>query len=138
MQQRSKKIPIIIIIVCILIVVLSIYLEGNKKATSIGPDLIVFNADIRTSDANSPIAQAFAVKKGKFIAIGTNQEIQSLGKENTQQIDAQGLSVLPGFIDSHTHLSSGGKIVSGVNLTGIKVSKGAKKAIEAAKGTISE
>ncbi|SUZ73718.1 uncharacterized protein METZ01_LOCUS26572 [marine metagenome] len=120
MQQRSKKIPIIIIIVCILIVVLSIYLEGNKKAENIGPDLIVFNADIRTSDPKSPIAQAFAVKKGKFIAIGTNQEIQSLGKENTQQIDAQGLSVLPGFIDSHTHLSSGGKIVSGVNLTGIK------------------
>ena len=66
MQQRSKKIPIIIIIVCILIVVLSIYLEGNKKAENIGPDLIVFNADIRTSDPKSPIAQAFAVKKGKF------------------------------------------------------------------------
>ena len=84
------------------------------------PDLIVLNADIRTSDPSVKKANAIAVENGKFIAIGTNDEIRQLSVANTVIINAEGKTVLPGFIDSHTHLSSGSKIVTGINLTGIK------------------
>ena len=84
------------------------------------PELIVINADIRTSDPAKMRANAFAIEAGKFTAVGTNEEILKLVEPNTRVLDAEGKSVLPGFIDSHTHLSSGAKIVTGINLTGIR------------------
>jgi len=84
------------------------------------PELIVINADIRTADSTKIRANAFAVEDGKFIAVGTNEEISKLTESNTTVLDAKGKSILPGFIDSHTHLSSGTKIVTGINLTGIR------------------
>ena len=84
------------------------------------PELIVMNADIRTADSTKMRANAFAVEAGKFIAVGTNEEISKFAESNTRVLDAEGKSILPGFIDSHTHLSSGTKIVTGINLTGIK------------------
>ena len=84
------------------------------------PDLIVVNADIRTSDSAVKNASAVAVENGKFTAIGATDEISQLSDSNTVIINAQGKTLLPGFIDSHTHLSSGINIVTGINLTGIK------------------
>ena len=84
------------------------------------PELIVINADIRTADPIRMRASAFAIEAGKFTAVGTNEEILKLVEPNTRVLDAEGKSVLPGFIDSHTHLSSGAKIVTGINLTGIR------------------
>ena len=83
------------------------------------PDFILVNADIRTSDPNQPTAEAVAIKDSKFIAIGSSSEILKLQTGKTKVIDAEGKTVLPGFIDSHTHLSSGSNIVTGINLTGI-------------------
>jgi len=84
------------------------------------PDLIVVNADIRTSDPAVKNANAIAIENGKFIAIGGNDEISQLSDSNTVVINAEGKTILPGFIDSHTHLSSGSKIVTGINLTSIR------------------
>ena len=84
------------------------------------PDLIVVNADIRTSDPAVKNASAVAVENGKFTAIGATDEISQLSDSNTVIINAQWKTLLPGFIDSHTHLSSGINIVTGINLTGIK------------------
>ena len=84
------------------------------------PELIVINADTRTADPTKMRASAFAIEAGKFTAVGTNEEILELVEPNTRVLDAEGKSVLPGFIDSHTHLSSGAKIVTGINLTGIR------------------
>lgn len=84
------------------------------------PDLIVINADVRTSDPKKNRAEAFAVKDSKFSAIGSSAMINQMVGENTVVIDAQGQTIVPGFIDSHTHLSSGSKIVTGINLTGIR------------------
>ena len=65
-------------------------------------DLLVINADIRTSDPLMLSADAIAVKDGKFLAVGTSSEILTLKSKNTEIIDAQGKTVLPGFVDSHT------------------------------------
>ena len=84
------------------------------------PDVIVINADVRTSDKSNGRASAFAVKDSKFIAVGNTETILSMAGDSTKIIDANGSTVVPGFVDSHTHLSSGAKIVTGINLSEIR------------------
>lgn len=67
-------------------------------------DLILSNGKIVTVDGRFSIAQAIAIRGGRFIAVGTNQEIQRLAGANTRRIDLGGKSVLPGLIDHHAHL----------------------------------
>lgn len=84
------------------------------------PEMIIINGDVRTSDKSLERADAFAVENSKFTAVGDSESIKMMADENTIIIDANGKTIVPGFIDSHTHLSSGSKIVTGINLTGIK------------------
>ena len=81
-------------------------------------DLIVYNANIYTVDDNFSKAQAFAVKDGKFVAVGDDATI--LDKYKAQEtIDAQGDAVYPGFMDGHCHFSSYGEnLVRWANLKG--------------------
>jgi predicted amidohydrolase YtcJ len=72
------------------------------------PDLIVFNADIRTMDPLQPRAQAFAAKDGRLTAIGRDDEIRALANGRMQKIDAGGRLALPGFQDTHIHLQDSG------------------------------
>src|SRR4051794_7245620 len=72
-------------------------------ATSDAPDLVVLNAKVYTVDARQPRAQAFAVRGGRFLAVGTNADIKVLAGPRTQTFDAQGGTVTPGFIDCHNH-----------------------------------
>jgi predicted amidohydrolase YtcJ len=67
------------------------------------PDLIVVNANVYTVDDSMPQAQAFAIKDGRFMAVGTNADIKALAGTATQTVDAQGMTVIPGFIDCHNH-----------------------------------
>ena len=85
-----------------------------------GPDLIVINADVRTIDSTIENAEAFAISEGKFVAVGSSGEIQELARENTDVIDAGGVTVLPGLIDGHTHLVLGSGLAVGVDLSEIE------------------
>lgn len=70
---------------------------------AIDPELVVFNAKVYAVDAASPRAQAFAVNAGRFVAVGTSAEMRALAGKRTQVIDAKGMTVVPGFIDTHNH-----------------------------------
>jgi hypothetical protein len=85
-----------------------------------GPDLIVINADVRTVDSFAPNAEAFAITGGKFVAVGWSGEIQDLARDNTDVIDAGGVTVIPGLIDGHTHLLMGSGLAVGVDLSEIE------------------
>ncbi len=67
------------------------------------PDTVVLNAKIYTVDDRIPRAQAFAVKDGRFMAVGSTADIKAMATRETQVIDAHGMTVLPGFIDCHNH-----------------------------------
>ena len=73
-----------------------------------GPDLVVINARIFTIEVEGPRAEAFAVKNGRFIAVGSTGEIRPLATGNTQIIDAEAMTVTPGFVDAHSHPSGAG------------------------------
>jgi predicted amidohydrolase YtcJ len=74
-----------------------------KAAPAIAPDLVLLNGHVLTIDPLIPTAEAFAVKDGRFVAIGTTAEIRGLATRNTSVIDAGRMTVTPGFIDAHCH-----------------------------------
>ncbi|MEH6538141.1 MAG: amidohydrolase [Psychroserpens sp.] len=82
-------------------------------------DSIVINANIYTVDDSFAKAEAFAIKDGKFLDVGTSEEMQaSYTSENI--IDAQNKTVLPGLIDAHCHFLGLGFNQQAVDLVGTK------------------
>ncbi|HTA45746.1 MAG TPA: amidohydrolase [Bryobacteraceae bacterium] len=67
------------------------------------PDLVVLNAKVYTIETRFPKAEAFAVRAGRFIALGTSDEVRSLAGKGTQTYDARHMAIVPGFIDCHNH-----------------------------------
>lgn len=65
-------------------------------------DLIVYNGTVYTVNDNFDKAEAFAVKDGKILAVGTTEEIRNKYKA-TEELDAQGKAIYPGFNDAHAH-----------------------------------
>ncbi|MCI9846707.1 amidohydrolase [Flavobacterium pectinovorum] len=64
---------------------------------------IFINGNIITVDAKNSTAQAVAVSNGKILAVGTNASIEKLKDKNTVVVDLKGKTVVPGFIDGHSH-----------------------------------
>jgi predicted amidohydrolase YtcJ len=67
-------------------------------------DLIIHNAKITTVDVSNPEAQALAIGGGVFTAVGTDKDLLALAGPHTRIIDAGGARIIPGLIDSHTHI----------------------------------
>jgi predicted amidohydrolase YtcJ len=86
----------------------------SRAVSGGGPDLLVVNARVLTSDPVAPRAQAFGVKNGRFTAVGSNDEVRNLSTAETTVIDAQQMTIVPGFIDAHSH-PSGVEELFGVN-----------------------
>lgn len=83
-----------------LVICLTILMAACSSKTKV--DLIVHNAHIYTVDSLFSTAEAFAVADGKFIEIGTSEDILN-NYQATETIDAEGKPVYPGFYDSHAH-----------------------------------
>jgi predicted amidohydrolase YtcJ len=76
--------------------------QGADRKTQ-DADLVVFNAKVYTVEPQAPQAEAFAVKAGRFVAVGSTKEIRALIGKGTEAIDAKQMTVVPGFIDCHNH-----------------------------------
>lgn len=72
------------------------------------PDLILYNGNFWTVDPRNPRAEAVAISSGRFLAIGRNQEVLALAAGSAKKIDLGGKTVLPGFIDAHSHPAQAG------------------------------
>ena len=64
------------------------------------PNLVIVNGKVLTVDQQFTVAEAVAMRDGKILAVGTNDQIRRLVGPSTRVVDAGGKSVLPGFIDS--------------------------------------
>src|SRR5205085_8663998 len=82
-----------------------------------------------------PRTQAMAVRDGRIIAMGSNDEIRKLKGAHTREIDLGGHFVMPGFNDAHTHLASGGAEKLAVDLVGVKSLNEMKLRISAREAT---
>lgn len=72
------------------------------------PQLILYQGNIFTMNPNHPRAQALAVADGRFLAIGSNDEVRALATARTVQVNLEGKTVVPGFIDAHSHPAGAG------------------------------
>ncbi|WP_404482827.1 amidohydrolase [Novosphingobium sp. BL-52-GroH] len=70
-------------------------------------DTIIINAKVTTLDRANPQAEAVAIRDGKFLAVGSEQEVRAAAPDATV-IDAKGRRLIPGLIDSHMHIIRGG------------------------------
>jgi predicted amidohydrolase YtcJ len=66
-------------------------------------DVILYNANILTIETAQPRAQAVAIAGGRFLVVGSNDDVRNMAKAGTRQVDLGGKTVVPGFIDAHTH-----------------------------------
>ncbi len=65
---------------------------------------LYFNGNVITVNNKEEVVQAVAIEDGKIIKVGTNEEILSLKDNDTEVIDLEGKTMLPGFIDPHGHI----------------------------------
>src|SRR6201988_902222 len=72
------------------------------------PDTIFHRGLFTTLDRSNPTASAVAIKDGVFTAVGHDHDVMRLAGPSTKVIDLRGRRVLPGLIDSHTHIIRGG------------------------------
>jgi predicted amidohydrolase YtcJ len=75
----------------------------------LSPELVLYNANIMTMDGSLPRAQAVAIADGRFLAVGANDEVRPLATARTKLIDLEGRTVVPGFIDAHSHPAVAGR-----------------------------
>ena len=77
-------------------------------------DLIVHNATIYSADLDNTKYSSLAVKDGKFKYVGGDEILSNFSSQNI--INAQGLPIYPGFIDSHAHFYDLGYYLNQVDL----------------------
>jgi predicted amidohydrolase YtcJ len=99
------------------LLLLTIFIPARQRAQS-AADIVFKNGNVYTANDQSAKAQAIAVKGDKIIFVGTNEEAQKFVGTNTRVVDLKGNTVLPGFTDSHQHLSGVGQREMTLNLEG--------------------
>lgn len=72
------------------------------------PDLILYNGNILTVNDQQPHAEAVAVRRDRFLAVGSNSDVLNLSSAASKKIDLGGKTVTPGFIDAHSHPAEAG------------------------------
>jgi len=93
------KVALILLVAVIFSSVLSIIVVGSQ-----GDDTRAFlNGTVITMDDDLPVAEAVLIRDGLIIAVGSDEEISILGGDEADVIDLQGRTLLPGFIDAHSH-----------------------------------
>jgi hypothetical protein len=92
------------------------------------PGLILYNGKIITVDSSFSIAQAVAIRDGRFTAVGTDEAVRRAAGPSTKVIDLHGRTVIPGLMDGHLHNAGGGP---GVDLSGVRTMAELLAAVEA-------
>jgi hypothetical protein len=93
----------------------SVVASAADKAKDVEADVVYHNGFVYTVDSVLSHAQAFAVKDGKFIAVGSNDDMKAFTGENTKTVDLKGKMVMPGLVDAHIHALRGALTSLGVS-----------------------
>jgi len=94
--------------------------QTNKENVDMRPgeaDRILFNGTIVTVDSADTVAEAVAVKDGKIVAVGAQDEVMQWRGTGTELTDLKGKTALPGFVEPHSHLSFVGVKLNVANLS---------------------
>ncbi len=106
------------------------YPRGGTYKLPFPVDLVIHNANIITMDLMHPNAEALATSNDRIIAIGKANELTPLFKNAQKIIDANGRTLLPGFIDTHAHLAGLGHRLTYLDFENTTTIKQALKLVE--------
>src|SRR5580700_10391179 len=81
-----------------------------------GSDLLLVHGHVYTGNPNQPWAQALAITGTRIEAVGSDEEVLRGKDSKTKVIDLAGRTMIPGIIDSHTHMWFGALALHGFNL----------------------
>ncbi|TFG08997.1 amidohydrolase [Candidatus Thorarchaeota archaeon] len=95
-------------------------------------DLVVFNGKVVTMNPENPEATAMAVKNYKFLVVGDDDSVIDLVGTAKRVIDLGGKTVVPGFIDAHTHITYAGMRASHIDLGDARSIEEVKKILRGA------
>ena len=84
---------------------------------SLSAELALLNAKVRTMNPRQPEAQAVAVRQGKIVKVGGDEEVNLLIGKQTKVVDLGGKTVVPGLIDTHVHVADFGRCLLWLDLT---------------------
>ncbi len=100
-----KKTTIFLAIIAIVLVAFT----NRPVKVDIKADRIFINGTVLTIDSVNSIKQAVAIKDGKILAVGSTEDITRLKSPQTEIVDLKGKTLIPGFIDGHSHFMSMGR-----------------------------
>jgi len=101
----SKSIKHLIVSILCISLIISLFIPSLLAAEEDFADSVYYNGKIYTVDDDFSIVSALAVKGDKFIFVGSDEDAQKYIGENTNLIDLEGKTVIPGLIDAHLHYS---------------------------------
>lgn len=107
LKKQCPAFIIFILIITILFLPSPLTTFSFAKTTK-APDVVYINGKVMTMDAKNSIKEAVAIKDGKIIAIGSSKKIKALRGPNTVIYNLSGATILPGFIDPHSHWPAAG------------------------------
>jgi predicted amidohydrolase YtcJ len=85
------------------------------------PHRVFINAKVLTVNQNNDIAQAISIRHGIIEAVGSNESIRALIDDNTVVSDLAGNTLIPGFIDAHSHFPSSGLTAAGLSSVSVNL-----------------
>ena len=98
-MEKNKQYSIL------LVLVLACVVGCSQTDESRSADSVYINGKIITLDEQESVASGLAVADGRIIAVGTSEKVLTLVDDSTLVIDLQSKTLVPGFVDGHSHLS---------------------------------
>ncbi|UCE10866.1 MAG: amidohydrolase family protein [Candidatus Thorarchaeota archaeon] len=105
MKRRRELLVTTLVVLAALLASLLLFVSQGfwNQQTNDAPDTIIHNGEIITMEQSPAQVQALAIRGESILAIGDESDILAMGGPSTHFIDLGGRTLLPGFIDSHSH-----------------------------------
>lgn len=99
-----------------ILTVVAVAVAGCSGSGGEMADLVFKGGSVWTGTSGAGLAQAVAVKDGTVLAVGSDADMETLTGPATRVVELAGRTLMPGFIDAHTHFLDGGFKLAGVDL----------------------
>ncbi len=99
-MSKLVKFFIALLLFCVILMLAAYYAVQKDSPPS---KQVFINANVLTMDPQNSVAQAIAIENKRIVAVGTNQQIKALIEQDTVIHDLKGKTLLPGFVDAHSH-----------------------------------
>ena len=105
--SRIRKTTLTLVLALCIGGLVSMVASAEDKAKDVKADVVYRNGFVYTVDGMAQVAEAFAVKDGKFVAVGSNDAMKAVTGKDTKVIHLKKKMVMPGLADSHIHALRG-------------------------------